>query len=119
MSDGLVKVGPLSLGFGRRVELDSRPRRALQHRRRAAFLILQGLRAGVPMPVLASAVAMLSLRTVASAVPIAGAAFADMFTAHKWTANMIMRAIDKQLGEPVSPRPAPGYPSWRGRTASV
>ena len=35
-------------------------------------------------------------------VPIAGALFADVFTAHKWAARMVVRAIDQRLGVPTA-----------------
>jgi hypothetical protein len=34
-------------------------------------------------------------------VPLAGPLFADAFTAHKWAADMIVRAIERKLGTPV------------------
>jgi hypothetical protein len=79
------------------------------------FIVLQGARAGVPLSTLAGAVLILGARTLASAVPVAGAVFSDMFTAHKWAAKMVVEAIDRQLGaapgegEPADwRRPAPG-----------
>ena len=79
-----------------------------------AFIVLQGARAGVPVAVLAAAATLLLFRTVISSVPIAGAAAADVFTAHRWAARMIVRAIDQQLGVPTD---AGATRSWGLRAA--
>ena len=40
-------------------------------------------------------------------MPLAGPLFADVFTAHKWAAKMVVRAIDERLGVvTVEPRRA-------------
>jgi hypothetical protein len=75
-----------------------------------AFILVQGARADVPVPVLATAALLMGVRTLADVVPIAGPLFADVFTAHKWAANMIVQAIDQQLG---SPDAGAGQPAWR------
>jgi hypothetical protein len=50
-------------------------------------------------------------RTVISAVPLAGPAAADLFTAHRWSARLVVQAIDQMLPqEQRTPRPAP---LWR------
>jgi hypothetical protein len=73
-----------------------------------AFIVVQGARARVPLPILAAAAALLACRTLITEIPIAGAAFSDVFTAHRWAAAMIVRAIDRKLGEftPSGQRPA-------------
>jgi hypothetical protein len=97
LSDGLIRFGPFSLGIDGILtwipgvgEVYS----ALA----GAFIVIQGSRAGVSPSTLVSAAALLVLRTGVSAVPIAGSAFADLFTAHKWAASMIVKAIDRKLG---------------------
>lgn len=100
LSDNIVRIGPFSLGFdgvlswipavGEIYSLGA-----------GAFILVQGLRAGVPASVLARAACILGLRTLGDAVPFAGPLFADVFTAHKWAANMVVRAIDQRLGLPV------------------
>jgi hypothetical protein len=62
--------------------------------------------------VLARAALVLGIRTFGDAVPFAGPLFADLFTAHKWAAKMIVQAIDEKLGEPVK---ATRGPRWAGR----
>ena len=96
MSDGIVKIGPFSLGLdgifawvpglGEVYSLGA-----------AGFLLLQGVRARVPVSVLAVCAAMMLVRTGISVVPIAGSAAADLFTAHKWSARLIVRAIERRL----------------------
>ena len=100
LSDNIVRIGPFSLGIdgvlswipavGEIYSLGA-----------GAFILAQGVRAGVPASVLARAAFILGLRTLGDVVPFAGPLFADVFTAHKWAANMVVRAIDQRLGLPV------------------
>ena len=115
LSDSIVKIGPFSLGIDGVLswipvvgEIYSTVA--------AAFILVQGARAGAPAAVLASAAFILGLRTLGDAVPFAGPLFADVFTAHKWAANMVVRAIDRQLGEPVA---QPRAPQWRGMSSAA
>jgi len=112
LSDSIVHFGPFSLGIdgvlswipavGELYSLGA-----------GAFILVQGHRAGVPVRVLASAALILGIRTFGDAVPFAGPLFADLFTAHKWAARMVVEAIDRQLGAPASPR----GPGWWGRSS--
>jgi len=118
LSDSIVRIGPFSLGIdgvlswipavGEIYSLGA-----------GAFILVQGVRAGVPVPVLAQAAFVLGIRTFGDAIPFAGPLFADVFTAHKWAANMIVRAIDERLGAPVHEARGWGRPSFatglRGR----
>jgi hypothetical protein len=100
LSDSILRLGPFSLGIDG--VLSWIPGIGeLYSTLAGGFIVLQGARAGVPVPVLAGAVLLLGARTMASAVPMAGALFADVFTAHKWAARMIVAAIDRQLGVPT------------------
>ncbi len=115
LSDSIVKIGPFSLGIdgvlswipavGEICSVGA-----------AAFILVQGARAGAPATVLASAAFILGLRTLGEAVPFAGPLFADVFTAHKWAANMVVRAIDRRLGDPVA---EPRGPQWRELSAAA
>jgi hypothetical protein len=97
LSDSIVRFGPFSLGVDG--VLSWIPGVGEIYSTLAGgFMVLQGARAGVPLPTLAAATALLACRTLVSGVPIAGAAFADVFTAHRWAAALIVRAIDRQLG---------------------
>jgi hypothetical protein len=101
LSDSIVRLGPFSLGIdgvlswipgvGEVYSLGA-----------GAFILAQGFRAGVPASVLASAALVLGIRTMGDTVPIAGAIFADVFTAHKWAASMVVRSIDQRLGVPTA-----------------
>jgi hypothetical protein len=53
---------------------------------------------------------MMGGRTVVSAVPLAGPAAADLFTAHRWSARLVVQAIDRMLPAPERERP---IPRWR------
>jgi hypothetical protein len=97
LSDSLVRLGPFSLGIDG--VLSWVPGLGDVYSTLAGgFIVVQGARAGVPGPVLAAAAMLIGCRTVVGAVPIAGSAFADFFTAHKWAAAMIVRAIDERAG---------------------
>jgi hypothetical protein len=101
LSDSIVRVGPFSLGIdgvlswipavGEIYSLGA-----------GAFILAQGVRAGVPVSVLARSAFVLGVRTFGDVIPFAGPLFADVFTAHKWAANMVVRAIDQRLGAPVA-----------------
>jgi hypothetical protein len=68
----------------------------------------------VGAPTLMAAAGLLGVRTIAGSVPIAGSAFADLFTAHRWAAAMIVRAIDRKLGVHTDASPA-----WAARTVAA
>ncbi len=106
LSDGLVRVGPVSLGLdGILAWIPGAGE--LYSMAAGGFILVQGLRAGVPYPLLAAAGLLMAFRTAISAIPVAGSAFADVFTAHKWAASMIVRSIDRRLAEPGSGRAWP------------
>jgi hypothetical protein len=77
----------------------------------AAFIIVQGVRARVPVHVLVACAALMGSRTVVSAVPLAGPLAADLFLAHRLSAKMVVRAIDKML--PAGAAPVAPDPWWR------
>src|SRR5947209_5357334 len=96
LSDGLVRLGPFS--FGVDAVLSWIPAVGeLYSAGAGAFILVQGARAGVPATVLARAGFILGVRTLGDAVPFAGPLFADLFTAHKWAARMVVEAIDRGL----------------------
>jgi hypothetical protein len=96
LSDSIVRIGPFGLGLdgvfawvpglGEVYSLGA-----------AGFLLLQGVRARVPPGVLALCAAMMIFRTAIAAVPLAGSAAADLFTAHRWSAGLIVRAIERRI----------------------
>jgi Domain of unknown function (DUF4112) len=118
LSDSLVHIGPLSLGIDG--VLSWIPGLGdLYSTLAGGFIVVQGARAGVPGSVLGGAALLIACRTVAGAVPIAGSAFADFFTAHKWAAAMIVRAIDQRLGAPSSVSPGSLTPHQMPATGGV
>jgi hypothetical protein len=113
MSDGILRFGPFSIGIDG--VLSWLPGVGDAYSVLAgAFIVIQGARAGVAMPNLFAAAALLGVRTIAGSVPVAGAAFADLFTAHRWAASMIVRAIDRKLGPVVD-----ADPTWRRSAAAA
>ncbi len=97
LSDNIVRLGPFSLGIDGLLSWIPGVGE-LYSTAAGAFIVIQGARAGVPVSILLTAAALLACRTLISGVPVAGAAFADVFTAHRWAAGMIVRAIDRELG---------------------
>lgn len=96
LSDGLVRVGPFSLGI--EGVLSWIPGVGeLYGSGAAAFLLVQGARARVPASTLLLAAGLMTGRTLISAIPIAGAAASDLLTAHKWAARLIVAAIDRRI----------------------
>ena len=112
LSDSIVHFGPFSLGIDGVLSWIPAVGE-LYSFGAGAFILVQGHRAGVPARVLASAALILGIRTLGDVVPFAGPLFADLFTAHKWSAQMIVRAIDQKLG--IEPSSAPKGPAGRGR----
>ena len=63
----------------------------------AAFLLTQGARAGVPGGTLVVCAALMASRTLITAIPLAGPLVSDLLTMHKWSARLIVAAIDRKL----------------------
>ncbi|THD63629.1 DUF4112 domain-containing protein [Phenylobacterium sp.] len=119
LSDSLVRLGPFSLGIDG--VLSWVPGLGdLYSTLAGGFIVIQGARAGAPGLVLAGAALLIGCRTLVGAVPVAGSAFADFFTAHKWAAAMIVRAIDERLGMVTEAGdPIPRAPIHRNSPGSV
>jgi hypothetical protein len=114
LSDSLVKLGPFSLGIDG--VLSWAPGLGEIYSACAGlFILIQGLRAQVSWKILALATVLLGLRTFGDAIPLAGPLFADLFVAHRWSANMIVAAIDRKLERAEEPRGA----RWWGRSAAI
>ncbi len=121
LSDGLVTIGPFGIGLDG--VLNWIPGLGeIYSAGAAAYLLAQGYRAGVPAPTLLLAAALMGGRTVITAIPLAGPVVADIFTMHKWSARLIVAAIDKRLAAQAEGRPAAASPSpmaraplWRTR----
>ncbi len=124
LSDSLVRLGPFSLGIDG--VLSWVPGLGdIYSTAAGAFIVIQGARAGVSSSVLGGAAMLLLLRTGVGVIPVAGSAFADFFTAHKWAAAMVVRAIDAQLAaeangaSPPDASPPPRGSGFRGPLRST
>ena len=96
LSDGIIQFGPFGIGLDG--VLSWIPGVGEIYSSVAAvFLLIQGVRAKVPAHVLLAAAVLLIGRTLMTAVPVAGPAASDLFRAHKWSARLIVRAIDRRL----------------------
>ena len=113
LSDSLFRLGPLRLGVDG--ILSWIPGVGEVYSTVAAgFILVQGVRARVPLSVLLTCAALMGSRTLVSAIPLAGPAAADLFTAHRWSAKLVVKAIDAML--PIAERTAPPAPRrfWSG-----
>jgi len=109
LSDGLLKLGPLSIGIDG--VLSWVPGLGEVYSVAAgAFILVQGVRAGVPAPTLALAGGLMLSRTAVSALPLAGPLAADLFTAHRWSARLVVGAIDRRLGRLTPAQPQRSQP---------
>jgi hypothetical protein len=109
LSDSLVRFGPFRLGIDG--VLSWIPGVGEFYSTGAAiFILVQALRAHVPVGTILTCAVMMGGRTVVSAVPLAGPAAADLFTAHRWSARLVVQAIDRMLPAPERERP---IPRWR------
>ncbi len=96
LSDSLVRLGPFSIGLDG--VLSWIPGAGeIYSGLAAAFILVQAVRARVPLWVFLSAAALMASRTAITAVPMAGPAVADLFLAHRWSARLVMRAIDRKI----------------------
>ena len=96
LSDGLIRIGPWGIGIDGVLswipgvgEIYS----ALA----GGFILVQGARAKVPLLTLLTAGVLLASRTVITAVPLGGPAAADLFLAHKWSARLVVKAIERRI----------------------
>ena len=106
LSDSLIRIGPFSLGIDGVLSWIPGVGE-IYSAAAAAFILVQGFRARVPVHILVICAALMGSRTLVSAVPLAGAAAADLFTAHKWSARLVVRAIDRQLAAGADQEPSP------------
>ena len=112
-SDGLLRIGPFRLGA--EAALSWIPGVGeIYGGLAAAFLLTQGLRARVPLHILALCAALMLGRTLINAATVAGPLAADALALHGMSAGLIVKAIDRRLAEmDGAVRPA-GWRRWRG-----
>jgi hypothetical protein len=119
LSDSLVRLGPLRLGLDG-VLAWVPGLGELYSAGAATYILAQGVRAGVPASTLGVCAALLLGRTAITAVPLAGPLAADFLTAHRWSAKLVVRAIDAKLAATGAPvEPARRRWSWSGRAPAA
>ena len=96
LSDSVVKLGPFSLGLDG-VLAWAPGIGELYSAAAGTYILVQGVRAGAPLPVLAACAGLLFGRTAITAIPLAGPLAADLLTAHKWAARLVVAAIDRRI----------------------
>jgi len=96
LSDGLIRLGPFRLGAD--AALSWIPFVGeIYSGAAAAYLLVQGARARVPLGTLVVAAGLMGGRTLITAIPFAGPAAADVLALHGVSARLITRAIDRKL----------------------
>jgi len=116
-SDGLLRIGPFRLGAEAALSWIPGVGEAYGAAA-AAFLLAQGLRAGVPLRTLALCAALMGGRTLITAVPIGGPLAADALALHGLSARKIIAAIDAELARRGVQTPAPRR-GWLGRPVAA
>jgi hypothetical protein len=109
LSDSLVRLGPFRLGLDGVLSWIPGVGE-LYSTAAAAFILVQGVRARVPLGTLLTCAALMGSRTMVSAIPLAGPAVADIFLAHRISARLVVKAIDAML--PVADRTPPRVSWW-------
>jgi hypothetical protein len=125
MSDNVVGVGPIGIGIGG-VLAWIPVVGPLYSFGAGGLLLLAGLRARVPLSVMIPSFVLLSLRTTGEAVSdlfpvlnIPADVAIDLFRAHKWTADMMIKAIDETHYVEGRRHPSnPAYVETRARIRS-
>ncbi len=98
LSDGLIRIGPWGLGLDGILAWVPIPGVGEAYSAIAgAFILIQGARARVPLHVLIVAAALLATNTLIEAIPLGGPAVSDVFLAHRWSARMVCKAIEKKM----------------------
>jgi hypothetical protein len=96
LSDSIFRLGPINVGIDGILSWIPAVGE-LYSTAAAAFILVQGVRARIPLSTLLVCAGLMGGRTLISAVPLAGPAAADLFTAHRWSARMVVRDIDRKL----------------------
>ena len=126
LSDSVIRIGPFGLGLdGLLAWVPLVPAGAIYSAGAGAFLLMQGWRARVPAATLGLAAVLLTARTAASAIGeealplILVELGVDLFRAHKWTADMLLKAIDEADYVQAGLGAVDTYRSHRTMAASV
>ena len=118
LSDGLLRLGPFRLGIDGVLSWIPGVGE-IYSGAAAAYLLVQGARARVPLSTLMLAGVLMGGRTLITAVPLAGPAAADLLALHGLSARLITRAIDRRTAAGAGVAPDGRGWGWRGGTAPV
>jgi hypothetical protein len=100
LSDGIIRIGPWGLGLDGVLAWVPIPGVSEAYSAIAgAFILVQGARARVPLHVLIVAAALLASNTLIEAIPLGGAVASDLFLAHKWSARLVCKAIERKMAK--------------------
>ena len=115
LSDTLVRLGPFSLGLDGILSWVPGLGEAYSIAA-AVYILMQGARARTPAPILLLAAALMASRTAITAIPVVGAAISDLYTTHRWSARLIIAAIDRRLAAKAQAQSQAGEPPGPGST---
>ncbi|MGI8840438.1 MAG: DUF4112 domain-containing protein [Caulobacteraceae bacterium] len=118
LSDGLLRLGPFRLGVDGILSWIPGVGE-IYSGAAAAYLLVQGTRARVPLPVLALAAALMGGRTLITALPFVGPAAVDLLALHGLSARLIARAIDRRIAAGDGVAPDGRNWGWRGGPATA
>ncbi len=100
LSDRLIPIGPWGIGIDGLLswipgvgEIYS----ALA----GGFILVQAARAKVPLHILLTAAALLASRTAITAIPLGGPVVSDVFLAHRWSARLVVKAIERKMARAI------------------
>lgn len=100
LSDSLVRIGPFGVGLDGLLAWVPAVG-TIYSLAAGGYLLVQGYRARVPATVLAQAAGLIGLRTavtlVGETVILPAEIAVDFFRAHKWSADLMVKAIDQTL----------------------
>ena len=118
VSDRLIGVGPFGVGldgllgwipgFGAVYSIGA-----------GGFLLFHGARVRAPLSVLAQVAVLIGANTLSNFVPTAGGLVDMLFTAHKWSANLLLRHMDNTLYVEGERREAERSPEYRALMEQV
>jgi Domain of unknown function (DUF4112) len=118
LSDGLLRLGPLRLGVDGLLSWIPGVGE-IYSGAAAVFLLVQGIRARVPLGTLVLAGALMGGRTLITVVPLAGPAAADLLALHGLSSRLIVRAIDRRIAAGGRVAPDGRAWGWRGGMANA
>lgn len=96
LSDSIVRLGPFGLGLDGVLSWVPGVGE-LYSAAAGAFILIQAARARVPFAVFLAVAALIASRTAITLVPVGGAVASDLYRAHRLSAWLVARAIDRKL----------------------